>query len=330
MPSSNILNNSTGPAATIDATALKIFWGHVAQSSVSLLVSMYVFVSFTVFEIRRKGCFARTNSKDRGLALASRILCMLASFMSTASAASSFVELLSRKSHYFELKALQNQTTCTAIFPAWYMLCGTTCVYLFLWMRQRVFYIDPMLSQIAGCGLQTLSFIVLTGWIGYFIYGSIILGTQVRLIYIPGMGCRLPMTAVPVAWQFFVTFVIACAIMQTALLFLFIYPLLKRHIAANTRIRSKSLHRRVAKAACLTSVCVFTDCVAYLTFYVFSSNKFPVYGLNLALNVFIIVLCFDYWKEILIPCVDGRQTKKFSRSGITSHSSGSTVCTTST
>ena len=184
---------------------------------------------------------------------------------------------------------------------------GGGLVFLFLWFRQRVFYVHASLKVLNNKYLKAVSFAVIIVWIMAWIALFIAYFVEVRYQFDNKIGCLIVAgTDVPYALLAFVWTGLSI-IMQIALLALFIHPILKRTLWQDQQKndRNTSLMRRVKKAIVLTSVCLGTDIfsvvVLVLIYQENTNSAVFMYSVNLVINHLATIACFDNWKKMLWP-----------------------------
>ena len=193
---------------------------------------------------------------------------------------------------------------------------GNFFVYVFLWLRQSIFYVHSSLKVLYNTCLKVFNFSVL---ILYFFFGiSLLSAYLIKVQYTTKKAgfCQLQISSgdeisylrILIAWN------IASILMQLSLLGLFIYPILKQASWQNKLSRKgkkkKSLKnvrmlRRVKKSVILALVCLSTDVLTAvsirLAFKENTNTSLFMYGLNLVINHLVTIICFDYWKKMLWP-----------------------------
>ena len=129
---------------------------------------------------------------------------------------------------------------------------GSGLVYLYLWLRQRVFYVHKSLKEINQRCLQTFSSAVLILWILFWISIQFVYFIKVSYRFDEAGICQFELDTgndwtyaeIISAWT------TASALMQVCLLGLLIYPILKRAswLGSQQDQRSISLMRRTKKS----------------------------------------------------------------------------------
>lgn len=186
-------------------------------------------------------------------------------------------------------------------------------VSVFLWIRQRVFYIHPSLKILNNKCLKFLSYLSLRFWIlsttsittSYFVL--------IRYKLVKNVGCVTINHQNSVYLKNILLSFIACStVVQTMLLGLFIYPILKQvSWKVKTKRNNKKLLIRVKKAVALTSICFSTDVLCFLIAYIFQRfSYFNIYTFNLLTNFVVSLFYFDHWKILFWPWTAARKRQK--------------------
>lgn len=183
---------------------------------------------------------------------------------------------------------------------------GTSFVYLFLWFRQRIFYIHPAFHFLRNKCVNVASIGVILVWFVFVVLSSIFYIVYVRFTFNEIYNACLFSTHL--SWQWFQGILIMWSaistLMQLTLLGLFLYPLFRQESwRKQNNLGDSTLLKRVKKAVLLTSISLITDIVVVV---MITSIKSPLniisYNLNLFINNVVIICCFDNWKTILFPC----------------------------
>ena len=199
------------------------------------------------------------------------------------------------------------------------LIVATGLTYLFLWERQRVFYISPSLKTLNSKFIKVTSYLVFIFWIAYFIPIIIIYCSTVNYELELPVTCRPGRDSLPRYRNIIVSWHIVSVLMQFALLGLFINPLWNRVVILNNNTRRSTkkgrgskkvsvtgLMNRIRRAVILTIVCLVSDIlsgVSVILLYQLNSNNFSFpYNVNLIVNLFATIGCFDNWQMIIWPC----------------------------
>ena len=174
-------------------------------------------------------------------------------------------------------------------------------VYVFLWLRQSIFYVHSSLKVLYNTCLKVFSFSVLISY-QYTTKKAGFCQLQIS------SNDEISYLRILIAWN------IASILMQLSLLGLFIYPILKQASWQNKLSRKgkkkKSMKnirvlRRVKKSINLALVCLSTDVLTAvsirLAFKENTNTPLFMYGLNLVINHLVTIICFDYRKKLLWP-----------------------------
>ncbi|CAK8683644.1 unnamed protein product [Clavelina lepadiformis] len=195
------------------------------------------------------------------------------------------------------------------------LLIGTGLVYVFLWARQRVFYINPSLRILNSTPLKILSYLTIGVWLVYFVSSTVIYCAIVHYHSAPLGSCQVHPQSIFVFRDIIISWVLVSVVMQVFLLGLFVYPIIKRtsivaHLKAKkggfeSKSSQKRLHARMKRAMILTCICLISDVIsAAITVVLYrrsTNNSIIPYHLNLVVNLFATVGCFDNWREMLWP-----------------------------
>ena len=204
------------------------------------------------------------------------------------------------------------------------------CV-VFLWLRQYVFYANPLLHKIRRKSLRVFS---------YFTYVEMVVTVLTCLVLHiwwrdytsfdglcrPALGTRKVSPYVP-----YLVLVVSTVSIQLSLTFLFVYPIfvhnrqMKRHKKRNPvqnkedpNYVSKSTLRLlqcVKRALVGVTVSISTDIAGALV-AIWLPEDMPLfvlstlYELDIMLNVFCLIYTYVDWKEIVIPWKDYFQSRK--------------------
>lgn len=273
--------------------------------AISATLCLYAACSCVWYEISKCRGALKTERLARNserLAFAGRMLCILSALFAFGSSLVHALNILIQKD---SMIALHNQTSCVALYrlQSWLTAASTTTVYAFLWVRQRVFYIDPLLRRLNNTAIAYLSFIVLGLWVVYFLGISVIhLGVLDRVILTNG-ACIVPLSSRVITYYSLTSWIGCCLFMQLFLLMLFVYPLLRSACfnARGFQFSKNKLDRNFRKATIMSVVCIVSDVISFVTTFTLSGHKVTLYTINLTINAYSIIFCFDYWKKLLCP-----------------------------
>ena len=289
-----------------------VWYVDIVLNSILVITSLYLLLALTFHELktRRKERFFNLSTEKR-YGVLSKYTCILIALVSFLRQSLSFTSWWT--DFYIvnlNLPISKIEVSCNAL-PSLYnlaLLAGTTLVFLFLWFRQKIFYIHPSLKILGYRWIKFFSYGVIIIWFSFFLALFPSFFVLVRFHYIVKIGCVVdpetldPHTYLAIAW------VAMSILMQISLLFLFVYPILKRtswRSQQNNKRSSEILMRRVKKAIILTSIAFATDLLTILInrFMSMENTRSPTFefGFNLLINHLVTIACFDYWKQILWP-----------------------------
>ena len=184
---------------------------------------------------------------------------------------------------------------------------GNGLVYLFLWLRQKVFYIHPSLKILNGRWVKIFSNGIMVIWSLFCFSLIFVYFTRVKHHFNEYVGCLISEESFDAFLILILSFLIVASFMQVVLLGLFVYPILKQSSWRNRQnnVSNSCLMRRVKKAVILASICLATDflsLVLVLSFYEKNVNVETFgFSVNVVVNHVITVACFDNWKQIIWP-----------------------------
>ena len=181
---------------------------------------------------------------------------------------------------------------------------GIGLVYLFLWFRQRIFFVHPSLKVLSNKFVKIISFSVIIVWLIY--YTSSITYYIILVQHHFNHKCMVVRSTVNYYLHFIMSWVTVNIVMQIGLLALFLYPFLKKKFwKIHKNSRNSQLMRRVKKAVALASTCLISDiassAAAFIISKLISSRLFAVFSINLLVNLLVTVGCFDNWQQLLWP-----------------------------
>lgn len=177
------------------------------------------------------------------------------------------------------------------------------CIYLILWLRQRIFYHHPRLKHLTSKFVRfvsfTMSIVIICGLLltlALFLGAGKYQGSNKGCVVSQGPLLRT-------RW----IVLISCTItFHVCLLSLFIYPLIK-HTSAMSRNttgdRRDVIMSLVKRAAATSSLCVLSDVLstslAIVTRERIISTSSFIYDVNIVVNGFCMVMSFPDWKQRL-------------------------------
>ena len=208
---------------------------------------------------------------------------------------------------------------------------GSGLVYLFLWFRQRVFYIHPSLKILNSTALQNFGNSVMVILLLYYVSLYFCYFILIHYHFTAQGGCLVEEDSYDVYSALLLSWSVTTIFVQIFLLGMFIYPILKRTVWLSQQHTNGSLCliKRVKKALILASICLITDLLLIVaTKYTFIKNQTSgiyAYSLNFTVNHLVTIACFDHWKNLLWPWNLKLSDESFSRKG-----KGESVNTSST
>ena len=309
----------------------RIWIADVIVISFLTIASGYLIASLLFFELKRKVKRIPGNKEHRFMSTAKKI-CIATAITSLLSNLVSLCTLTVERvlSDGRTVDAAQLELACQ-ILPRFGILgvyIGTGWVYLFLWCRQRVFYISPSLKELNNKKVKIVSYFVLGLWICYFVPASIVYCVVIRYKMLRPGGCVAVSSCLLEYRDIILSWVSVSVFMQVSLLGLFVNPIINR-----TRVRrqnssklrptnsssSNKLLRRVKRASVLSVMCLISDVlsasVTILTYRTDSNNLVLTYNMNLMINLLAIVAFFDNWTTLFWPWVKNKSKSDTARTG---------------
>ena len=186
------------------------------------------------------------------------------------------------------------------------LILGLNLVYLVLWLRQRIFYAQPILKVFNGKVVQQLSNFIIVVWVICLTSIGVSYFVVVRYEYSDGFICVIT-NATAFGYEFIVgSWAAVSVVMEVILLGLFIHPLYKRNFwSSETHNQKAHLQNKIKKAVILSIICLVSDIVLPLFIKVLLTPEgdmvFTFYNINLVVNHLAIVGCFYQWKMIFFP-----------------------------
>ena len=278
----------------------------IVVDGILLVIAVYAFSALLYYELkiekRKKSFFslsleAKYERICRWISIsvsASAILKMLFSFL--------FL-LLRKYAVMFNLDSETGDIICDVMLriDSFVLTLGVSVVYLFLWFRQRIFYIHPSISVSYTKVVRLISSAVAIVWVLYYLVIFLCYLILVEHAFEYGNCVMANSVSKDKIFNIILSWTLLLIFMQVALLGLFIYPIITI-TALNTSKNSQTskLVKRVKKAVILSIVCLVSDTLAFvLRFY--ASIGVDVYNIDLVINVFVTIFCFDNWRTMLFP-----------------------------
>ena len=297
-----------------------IWTNDLVFSSILLLISLYLLSALMYHQIKVEKPLETEFFRlklEKKFRVISKYICILIGIFSVIRSLGDIVVKSAEWSAAFSIESVLSTNGaaigCNVVtrvsVPA---LCsGNLFVYVFLWLRQSIFYVQPTLNVLYNKKLKAFSVIIL---VFYLVFGlSLVIAFSIVVrhalnsagfcIIQPVVNNDMSFVQIMNAWN---SLSIA---MQMSLLGLFIYPLLKQAtwIQNQHGVRNYRMLRVVKKAVILASACLVTDiCTLIYVGLAISSGKnnqniHVVYSGNLVVNYLVIIACFGYWRKLLWP-----------------------------
>lgn len=256
------------------------------------------------------------SSREKRQATISRLLCLFVAFLTLMRSLSVFGFI---KIGYFltfgdDLSDEQKEeanVTCSAIMfvSDLSLTIGTGSVYVFLWIRQRIFYVYPELEALSNRFVRVFSVVVIIMWFIYYFFAIITYIITVRFVFDPIYVCN-PVNEDANNWigLILISWLIATLLMEVSLMGLFVFPLLKRESWRKKNVKGTGsgsaslLLHRVKKAVILTMVTAVSDILAFIIgFTVGGPLAAGLFNVNMLTNLLAAIGCFDHWRSMLGP-----------------------------
>ncbi|XP_039263103.1 uncharacterized protein LOC120339098 [Styela clava] len=200
--------------------------------------------------------------------------------------------------------SIKFKKTCYAI--------SMLCVYLVLWLRQRIFYRNPHLEHLSTRTVRfiswSLSVLLVTGilFLGiFYLTTAIYVGTP--------NGCAVVKNPITVVRWYLLMFLMVP--FQVCLLALYSYPLIK-HMLVCDAIAGNADHviPLIRRAAVAAGFCALTDISFAVIFLVYEQEEITLttflYDVNVVINVLGLILSFQNWQVRLVPWRMGFGSKR--------------------
>ena len=333
------MENLTNSNETAYRFRREIRFSNFAISSILAVFSLYVLVALVYNQIcleepRNKNFFRLTLG--RKYSLLSKYTCIAITIVSLIRQLGSIGGFLVANNVIFSNESIHQSNVleiyCDVLPPIgnFVLTAGSGLVYLFLWFRQRVFYVQSSLLVINSKCLRVFSTAIIILWIMFWVSLSLVYFIRVSYRYDKTGVCQYVLDTGR-DWTYgeiIVVWCVASLLMQLCLLGLFIYPMLKRDLWIKTQngeenVRNKILMRRVKKALMLSSVCLGTDILSGVILAILhkegSNGPIFPFNLNLFINHSATIACFDNWKQMLWPWNVKRYAKNSSSESQAQH-----------
>ena len=310
------MGNQTTASAIPFIFRLNIWYGNIIISGVLGVVSVYLLIALLFHKLKvekpNKDRFLKLSLENK-FAFLSKYLCILIGIASFIRHWNSFGMMWFEFNAVFPSSAFRPDIdidfTCNCLPRVGNIALtfGSGLVYLFLWFRQRVFYIHPSLKILNNRLVQVFSHIIMVVWFLYYISLYFFYFYLVQYRITKEGGCVVTDSSHDFYTSLIISWTAVSILMQIILLGLFIYPIFKRTLWRGSQNKGGNIRlmRRVHKAFVLTLICLFTDVLSVVMTKVFfvkhaSSAIFP-FSINLQINHLVTIACFDHWKRLLWP-----------------------------
>ena len=287
--------------------------------NILLLVSVYLLVALVYHQLKVEKPLKETFSQlalGKKYRVLSKYTCIVIGVFSVLKCASHIGVNFAELNNVFSNKSVSPSDAAEIachVLPQGSALAicfGYYFIYTFLWLRQSIFYTHSALKVLHNNKLKSFSIFILSSYfltaLSFFIAHLILV--QHGFSKTTGF-CLLQIEAgiLTLYVQLLISWNVLSMVMQTSLLGLFVYPLLKQSSWYKNQ-QGMQNHRMlllVKKAVVLASVCLVTDIftVIYFTlmFDANSNNPSFIYTLNLVINHLLTIPCFGVWKKLLWP-----------------------------
>ena len=286
--------------------------------NILLMFSVYLLVALVYHQIKiekpLKKKFFRLNIEKKYRVL-SKYTCIVIGVFSVLRCASDIGVKFAELNKIFSNKSVSPsnaaEITCHVLpqSNALAICFGYYFIYTFLWLRQSIFYTHSALKVLHNNKLKIFSFFILSSY--FFTALSLSIGHLILARY--GFNERgfcvlqVEKNLFTLYLQFLISWNVLSMVMQTLLLGLFVYPLLKQSSWYKNQqgMQNYPILHLVKKAVVLASVCLVTDIFTVVSFTLIfdtnSNNSSFIYALNLIINHLVTIACFGFWKKLLWP-----------------------------
>ena len=292
---------------------------YIVSTSILAAISTYLLITLLYHQIRiEKKTTERFSylTVEKRYNLISYYLCIFIAIFSIIFQLVSIGQLVVDGKAYLNSGLMRqfiaSEIVCSALFhtAGFVLVSGNFMVNLFLWFRQRIFYVQPCLKILFSKCLRVFSFAVLIIYLLIVTTLSVFYLVYVRLELNEAGVCQFKLDssgAMSKGENILVYWTASSILMQIMLLGLFIYPLLKRALWQRELSNESKFYliKKVKKAVILTSLCLITDIADVVVLILAdeenTSNTTFVNNVNIVINLLVTVSCFDYWKKLLWP-----------------------------
>ena len=311
------MDNQTNAISQRFTFRLSIWCSNLITSGFLGILSTYIFIALIFHEVKATKSKAHPflqQSLERKFAVLSKCTCITIGIASLARQCNGFGRMLFEYNVVFAknttIDQMRHYTIICKAFPAldnFTLTVGTGLVYLFLWFKQRVFYIHPSLKVLNNKIVQSISTGIMVLWLLYYFVLYFCYFFFVHYHFHKEGGCLVTENSHDAYFFIIISWTVISILMQIVLLGLFVYPVLKRTLWQSDQNYegTNRLMKRVKKAILLASICLATDLLSILmTHFLFRENTNGVtfnFSLNLQINHLVTIAYFDYWKNMLWP-----------------------------
>ena len=312
--------NADASNTTINSPSVKNK-NHLFSWVVSVILgfmTLYLLLAIMIFLIRKKqnSSLFFTFSQDKKYCFVSLIVCLLVTILSLIrnfiSAGGilfldSLIELNSTSKDFKEKLMADLQLGCNITVGSGNVTftIGTGFVYLFLWLRQRIFYIHPLFYRLRNNCVRIVSFSIIIVWLIYDVFITATYLLLVRFKYSQLLNTCLFADKLSRTWfrPIIISWATISILMQLTLLSLFVFPLLRQNSwRRKNNVGDSALFYRVKKAMFLTLLSLITDVATLILSFNFDSVAIVAfYNINLFTNNLVVIGCFDDWKAMTWP-----------------------------
>ena len=308
------MENTSSALNDTGAYREEVWIADVVITTIMTFASVYIAIALLYHEFyvenRSKVGFIRLAAEKR-TAIISKYICIVIALVSIVNQLSSIALLwIEMEVTTKTIKSTKKKRFISAcqILPKLEntaAVLGTGFVYLFLWFRQRIMYIHPILAKVNNITIKFTSFFLLFIWVAYFVASLACYCIFIEYELDKNIGCFLVESDISNYFIIVVTWVALSIFLQIVLLGLFIYPIAKKTSWLGRNMIGNSLLNRAKKAVVLTAICLSSDILSAVLVAVLNNHyvdtAFFVYNLNLLVNYFVTIACFDHWKALLWP-----------------------------
>ena len=306
-----MMENTTKFDQAIYNSLLSYWIRNITISSILFAASLYLLVALMYHQVKVEKSI---KQKFKQIPLATRYRILSRYTCNACAIASIFFHViafggltLSGNQFIFNLSWQQSTAdyTCDVLsrFGIFFFGLTTNFFILFLWLRQRIFYVHPSMKVMNfKFFIKSLSFTILFASLLSFL--SVCFSFMIAIPYqffnndcILKFGISKNFMILVMVW------LLTSTLAQTSLLVLFVYPIYKLKGQRNNE-KVTALRRDAIKAVVLASISLLNDLLScsVAVFGKFNSTLSVLLGsLNLVINQLVAVVCFRNWKQLLWP-----------------------------